>query len=230
MKIHQCLIFCILFLLSPFVLAETCNEKVDSSGAYVFSHSLPIGNGMVECYVKAKDGTGVPSKATIVFEDESGDKKPDNDCALDALNGEKLTSAITALMQRYTDEANAYLIKNPEQATKSTGLSAVGFFTGVYGQIVEQLTANRLSEDKCLSKYLRYLPRQEQSKKGEGNAKGSHPDFEGMGNATGLKYDITTLPEAQKKPIRDGAKHDYIFILYERGLMLDPKTGSLVKL
>jgi len=54
--------------------AQSCQEKIDSGGAYVFSHSVPIGNGMVECYVKARDGTGEPTKATIAFEDEPAPK------------------------------------------------------------------------------------------------------------------------------------------------------------
>lgn len=50
--------------------AETCQEKVNSDGAYVYSHSVPIGNGVVECYVRAKDGSGQPIKDSIAFIDE----------------------------------------------------------------------------------------------------------------------------------------------------------------
>lgn len=50
--------------------AETCQDRVNSSGAYVFSHSVPIGNGMVECYVRARDGSGQPIKDSIAFIDE----------------------------------------------------------------------------------------------------------------------------------------------------------------
>ncbi len=62
---------CCLSLMTPCIaaMAESCQDKVNSSGAYVYSHSLPVGNGVIECYVRAKDGSGEPIKDSVVFED-----------------------------------------------------------------------------------------------------------------------------------------------------------------
>jgi hypothetical protein len=226
----QTMLLSILILFGTPLAAETCQQKIDSTGAYTFSHSVPIGNGMVECYVKAKDGTGSPSLATIAYTDESSNTADDADCELDRLAGKDLTDAITNLMERYTLEANQQLINDPKQATEESGHSGLGFFNAVYGSIVERLTAKRVTADTCLSKYLRPLSSTEQSRKGEDNMQGSHPDFEGLGKANGLQYDVTTAPQAERKQSQNGAKQNYIFLIYERGLELDPKTRTAVKI
>lgn len=59
----------ILLLWSATSLAESCQDKVGTGGAYIYSHGVPIGNGMVECYVKARDGSGVPIKDSVAYDD-----------------------------------------------------------------------------------------------------------------------------------------------------------------
>lgn len=230
MRIAQILLFTALMLLGTPAKAETCQQKIDSTGAYTFSHSVPIGNGMVECYVKAKDGTGTPSFATIAYADESSDVPAEPACKLEKLTGKELTKEITNTLEGYTNEANQQLINDPKQATEESGHSGLGFFEATYGSIVERLTAKRVTEDKCLSQYIRPLSVTEQSRAGKNNMQGSHPDLEGIGKAQGLQYDVTTTGQAERKKSTNGAKQNYIFLIYDRGLKLDPATGTAVKL
>ena len=230
MNIFQSILFSLLLLFGTPALAETCAQKIDSSGAYMFSHSVSIGNGMVECYVKAKDGTGSPILATIAYTDESSNATTESSCKLDRLSGQELTDEITKIMKDYTLDANQQLINDPKQATEESGHSGLGFFNAAYGSIVERLTAKRVTADTCLSQYLRPLSSTEQSRKGEDNMQGSHPDFEGIGKAQGLQYDVTTKAQEERKKTSNGAKQDYIFLTYNRGLKLDPATGTAVKI
>lgn len=58
-----------LLLLAPEAHAQSCAEKLAHlTGAYVYSHSVPIGNGTYECYSRATDGSSAPIKDTIAFD------------------------------------------------------------------------------------------------------------------------------------------------------------------
>lgn len=207
----------------------------------------PDKDGDVHCVGKTSDGedgfdqyqngvkferptAGEPTKPSGSVPAAAGAEPPDTDCPLDQLSAGKLTAAITSRVQRFVDEANQQLIDNPKQATLESKHSGVGFFDAVYGSIVERLTAQRVKSDKCLSKYLTPLTSTEQSKPGKDGYKGTHPDFRGRGKAKGLEIDVTTRKEAATKPLRDGGKAAYIFVTYERGLKLDPKSGVAVKI
>lgn len=199
----------------------------------------PYPDGDVRCVGTRPDGTEGFSQSNSGIACEVGAAKQppadvsasgaDAPCDLDKLKAPALRQAIVKRVQRFVDEENRRLIEDPKVAAEAAE-KGPPFFNAYYGMVIEGLAANRLAKDACLQKYLVHLPPQEQRKKGADGYTASYPDFEGQGRAKGLKLDVTTALEAAKKPGRHADKGGYVYILYERGLRLDEKTGLAVKM
>lgn len=156
--------------------------------------------------------------------------KPDDSCELDKLKGTALKNKVIALVRQYTAESNAKLTNDPKGSAESVPSVGRGFFTGDYGTLLENLVAQRVAADACLSKYLRHLSATEQSKTGPNGEKGDHPDFEGINGLKDLTIDITTADAKATKLATQGGKAKYVYIEYERGLCLNPNTKLAVKI
>lgn len=158
-------------------------------------------------------------------------KDPKDDCKLDKLKGDALRNQVIAQVRQYTAESNQRLINNPKSAAESVPSVGKGFFTGDYGTLLENLVAQRVAADTCLSKYLRHLTATEQSKAGPNGEKGDYPDFQGTAGGLGdLTIDITTAEAKARKLASEGGKSKYVYIEYERGLCLDAHTKMAVKI
>lgn len=166
-------------------------------------------------------GTGAPPAAA---------DKPDDACELDKLKGTALKNKVIALVRQYTAESNTRLINDPKGSAESAPSVGRGFFTGDYGTLLENLVAQRVAADACLSKYLRHLSATEQSKTGSNGEKGDHPDFEGLNGLKDLTIDITTADAKATKLATQGGKAKYVYVEYERGLCLNSKTKLAVKI
>lgn len=182
-----------------------------------------------ESNFEASGGKCVASGDRPAASSRMSDASGSDNCQLDRLKGDALKKGVVTLVQRYTDESNRALINKPKESAESVPSVGKGFFTGDYGTLLENLVAQRVHADTCLSKFVRHLSAAEQSKRAPGGEKGSHPDFQGIGIALrALQIDITTEEEKARKLATDGAKTDYVFIVYERGLCLDAKTRVAV--
>lgn len=125
-SLYSFLFMTALALLSTHILAETCQEKVNSAGAYRYSHSLPVGNGVIECYVIAKDGSGDPIKDSVVFEEtampESGTSTPDNSTANSEKSDPKKEKVCAeehkAMLECFEYEGRGMTLKNYADARK----------------------------------------------------------------------------------------------------------------
>lgn len=161
------------------------------------------------------------------------DAKPADDCELDKLKDAVLRDKVIALVRQYTAESNTRLTNDPKGSAESVpSVIGRGFFTGDYGTLLENLVAQRVAADACLSKYLRHLTATEQSKAGLNGEKGDHPDFEGLHGLKDLMIDITTADNKAKKLATQGGKQKYVYIEYERGLCQQGsgRTAAAVKI
>jgi hypothetical protein len=186
------------------------------------------GNENEQEYGSKREGAPTPlSTAAPAAPDEA---KPD-DCKLDKLKGAALRSQVVSLVRKYTEESNRKLIDDPKGSAESVPSVGRGFFTGDYGTLLENLVAQRVSADACLSKYVAHLTAAQQSKAGPNGEKGDHPDFRGIGKGLeDLQIDITTADAKAKKLASEGGKSNYVYIEYERGLCQDPQTKMAVKI
>jgi hypothetical protein len=167
----------------------------------------------------------------VTQQPKAANPKASGDCELDKLNGSALRSSVVSQMQRQTDDANRRLIENPRAAAEAVPSIGRGLFTGDYGTLLENLVAQSVERDTCLSKYVRHLSATEQSRTGADGAKGDHPDFRGIPpSLSSLEIDITTADAAAKKRGNEGGKAAYVYIVYERGLCMDTKSGLAVKI
>ena len=124
-------------------------------------------------------------------------------------------------MRRHTEAAHELFVGNPKGdavkvLTDAEGASArnPSLFAPRYGQILERMTGNSVQADPCLSRFVVRLSDPQQRQPGD------NPDFRGLGRATGLELDITTRASAKTKSEKEG-KANYIFLIYERQLVLD---------
>jgi len=85
MSFFQYLLGAVLILSGTYTLAadkeKTCAELHDNVGSYTYSHSVPIGNGMHECFEKPKEGEGAPIKFSVSYapvQDEPKDSSGNN--------------------------------------------------------------------------------------------------------------------------------------------------------
>lgn len=126
MEFRSPLIAAVLILSCNVAFSETCQEKVNSAGAYRYSHSLPVGNGVIECYVIAKDGSGEPIKDSVVFEDttlpENGAKNPDNSTTNHEKSDQKKEKICAeehkAMLECFEYESRGMTLKNYADARK----------------------------------------------------------------------------------------------------------------
>jgi hypothetical protein len=130
-------------------------------------------------------------------------------------------------METLVKQVNSELVRNPEIAMNVISPAELNAYVDTFGQkvggktvlgdtdlnlmyghIVERLTAARVENDPCLSKYLEYIKTVNQTK--------GLPDFKGIG--IDLEIDITT-PEQAARKLAEGK--NWTFIDYLRGLRMD---------
>jgi len=156
-------------------------------------------------------------------------------CDLDAIGDKRaLKKRIADRVQGITSKVNEEFAQQPGKAEIIGDGRFIGFAGGtggwtgkgftktmseaiffiVYGRVIEQLTAEEVSRDRCLSKYVRHQSNTEQMKEGE------NPDFIGIGRADGaVSIDVTTAASALKKS-KESIKRTWDFATYERLLKL----------